>query len=85
MKTIDEIIEEFEKTMLNKLEYIGQDKHKQNLKDFLRQALASYKKEIEERMPKEEMIMNNSIDFLTERLRGYNQALKEVKDLLNKI
>ena len=83
----------------SKGEFVYQENQRQRLKSFLStsiaQALTDYKKEIEEQMPKPQNIefaehdlklaTNPSVIELLAKQVGYNDALKEVKDILNKI
>ena len=42
-------------------------------------------REVEEMLPKEEIIVSNVVDYQVEYLRGRNEMLEEVREILNKI
>lgn len=42
-------------------------------------------REIEEMLPKEEIIVSNIVDYQVEYLRGRNKMLEEIKQELNKL
>ena len=81
-REIEKILEEFDRTKLNKLSYIENNEHKRDLTSFLKQSLEQIAKQAAESVvPEEKIIIVKVADEIEERYwdRGFNSCISDIK------